>query len=372
MPGLICEYIWLDKWNKLRSKTKVLHNWNLQDKGMPMWNYDGSSTGQAQGNDSEIFIKPVKIVPDPFRQHPNALLVLCDNWIIDKEESNNETVYKPHPGNTRYKTHQLFKNNHVNEENPWFGFEQEFFFTKFTQHPTCGFYQDIPLGMHTLDGKEWVALSGETQQKYYCGTGSKYVFGRKLADEVVMRLLYSNITCTGLNFEVAPGQCEFQIFGENIDAADSLILFRYILQRSAEEYEYDINYHPKPMEGDWNGSGCHTNFSTKTIRNNNSWDTIEQYISCLKENHNIHIENYGADNKKRLTGKHETASWEKFTSGIADRGASIRIPSQTFYNKSGYIEDRRPSSNCDPYVVMYHLINTTLKPQKHPNQQAIV
>ncbi len=362
----ICEYIWLDKWKNIRSKTKVLHQWDFQNKGMPMWNYDGSSTGQADGKDSEIFIKPVKIVPDPFREHPNALLVLCDNWIIDKEESINETVYKPHSGNTRHKTHQLFKNNHINDENPWFGFEQEFFFTK---HKGM---KDLPLGMCKTKDNIWLSLSGEKQKNYYCGTGSKYIFGRKLADEVLMRLLYSNITCTGLNFEVAPGQCEFQIFGENIDAADSLILFRYILQRSAEEYEYDINYHPKPMDGDWNGSGCHTNFSTKTIRDNNSWNTIEQYISCLKENHNIHIKNYGDDNKKRLTGEHETASWERFTSGIADRSASIRIPSQTFYNKSGYIEDRRPSSNCDPYVVMYHLINTTLEPQKHPNQEAIV
>ena len=51
----ICEYIWLDNWNNLRSKTKVLHNWDFEKKGMPMWNYDGSSTGQAEGNDSEIF-----------------------------------------------------------------------------------------------------------------------------------------------------------------------------------------------------------------------------------------------------------------------------------------------------------------------------
>ena len=364
----ICEYIWLDKWKNLRSKTKVLHQWDFESKGMPMWNYDGSSTGQADGKDSEIFLKPVKIVPDPFRQHPNALLVLCDNWIIDKDNSKqNNVVYIPHPGNTRYHTYQLFKNNYVNEQNPWFGFEQEFFFTKRKG------MNDIPLGMcKNHDNDTWLSLSGEKQQNNYCGIGPKYIFSRKLTDEVLMRLLYSNITCTGLNYEVAPGQCEFQIFGENIDAADSLILFRYIIQRSAEEYDYEINFHPKPMEGDWNGSGCHTNYSTKEMRENNSWKVIEQYISDLKNNHDIHIDNYGDDNKKRLTGEHETASWKTFSSGVANRGASIRIPSQTYYKKSGYIEDRRPSSNCDPYLVIYHIIQSTLQPDKHPNENAVV
>ena len=205
----ICEYIWLDKWKKLRSKTKVLHHWDFEDKGMPMWNYDGSSTGQADGKDSEIFLKPVKIVPDPFREHPNALLVLCDNWIIDKDNSKqNNVVYIPHPENTRYHTYQLFKNNYVNEQNPWFGFEQEFFFTKRKG------MKDIPLGMCPTPNEHntWLSLSGEKQQNNYCGIGPKYIFSRKLTDEVLMRLLYSNITCTGLNYEVAPGQCEFQIF----------------------------------------------------------------------------------------------------------------------------------------------------------------
>ena len=159
----ICEYIWLDKWNNLSSKTNVLDQWDFENKGMPMWNYDGSSTGQADGKDSEIFLKPVKIVPDPFREHPNALLVLCDTWIIDKDNSmQNNVVYIPHPGNTRYHTNQLFKNNYVNEQNPWFGFEQEFFFTKRKG------MNDIPLGMcKNHDHNTWLSLSGEKQQNNY-------------------------------------------------------------------------------------------------------------------------------------------------------------------------------------------------------------
>ncbi len=357
MPGLICEYIWLDKWNSLRSKTRVLHDFNGESK-IPMWNYDGSSTGQAEGSNSEIFLKPVKIVPDPFRRE-GAVLVLCDTWIIDKSNSNIDNVkYLPHPTNTREKALKIFNNEIVENEDPWYGLEQEFFFTKWWND------KNTPLGMKwSEDDKTWFSTSGESQSKSYCGIGPKYVFGRELSDRVLMNVLNTGITCTGLNFEVAPGQCEFQIFGKGIDAADSLILFRYILQRTAEYNDITIDFHPKPVEGDWNGSGCHANFSTNTIRNQESYEDICKYIELLKKNHKEHIENYGKDNKLRLTGEHETASWERFSYGVADRAASIRVPYQTFFEQKGYIEDRRPSSNCDPYIVTSYLVNTTVLSQ---------
>lgn len=350
----ICEYIWLDHSSNLRSKTKIIPNHDPQN-GFPMWNYDGSSTRQADGSTSEVFLRPVKVVPDPLR--PGSInasfLVLCDTWLFDKEKTSDKNIqYKPHPDNTRYQTQLTFNDPLVISEEPWFGMEQEFFFMK----------SGIPLGMHKdINSKKLFSVTRKEQGDYYCGVGPQNVYGRQIAEHVLSNVLSAqDIYCTGLNFEVAPGQCEFQIFGHGIDVADSLLLFRYILKRTAEVHDTDVSFHPKPVEGDWNGSGCHTNYSTTSTRKENGLDTIKNYIALLKANHKKHIKVYGVDNKKRLTGKHETASWEKFTHGVGDRGASIRVPTQTFIEESGYIEDRRPASNCDPYLVINKLVETTL------------
>ena len=350
----ICEYIWLDHNNNFRSKTKVIAGHNPEN-GFPMWNYDGSSTEQADGSSSEVFIRPVKVISDPFRggTGERSFLVLCDTWLFDKEKSNeNNMAYKPHPDNTRYQAMLNFEDPLVISEEPWFGMEQEFFLMK----------NGVPLGMiKDLATGDLLPISHKEQGNYYCGVGPTNVYGRNIAEHVLNSIVQSGgIYCTGLNYEVAPGQCEFQIFGTGIDVADQLLLFRYILKRTAEIYETDIEFHPKPLKGDWNGSGCHTNYSTSSTRKENGIETIKNYISLLKTTHKKHIKVYGKYNKERLTGKHETASWEKFTHGVADRGASIRVPTKTFVEKSGYIEDRRPSSNCDPYLVISKLVETTL------------
>jgi glutamine synthetase len=215
--------------------------------------------------------------------------------------------------------------------------------------------------VRTVDGKEWVSTTGKEQGDFYCGIGINNIKCREVAEHVLNNVLGSDsIACTGYNWEVAPGQCEFQIFGQGIDAADSLLLFRYILNRTAEMYNYSVNYHPKPMDGDWNGSGCHANYSTTSTRSENGLEVIKDYIAKLEKAHDTHIKNYGSDNKMRLTGDKETASWEEFTFGVVDRGASIRIPTKTFFEKAGYLEDRRPASNCDPYLVVTKLVETTI------------
>ena len=370
-PFTVCEYIWLDHNNDFRSKTRVIHTPTKELTGLPIWNYDGSSTKQADGNSSEVFIKPVKVCPNPFRKVVGGLLVLCDTWVADKKESKEkeQLVYKPHPDNTRHKAVDIFSDPTVFDQDCWYGMEQEFFFTNKARagkddklgHPR---FFEAPLGMTSADGKEWVSLSGKEQGDFYCGSGSNNVFGRQLAEKLLENCLYAELTTTGFNFEVAPGQCEFQIFGKGIDAADQLLLFRYIAKLTAEQDNININFHPKPMDGDWNGSGCHTNFSTKNMRNRenpeDSYASILQAITILKDSHDKHIAYYGTDNKLRLTGKHETADWKTFTHGVADRSASVRVPSQTYFDKHGYIEDRRPSSNCDPYIVTSLLAQTVV------------
>tara|TARA_B100000575_G_C23142926_1_gene665690 strand:+ start:4447 stop:5658 length:1212 start_codon:yes stop_codon:yes gene_type:complete len=379
-PPCHVEYVWLDHNQNFRSKTKVLTNHNPTKDGLPMWNYDGSSTKQADGTDSEVFLRPVKLCYDPFRRGDNAYLVLCDTWLANKKKSQekNELVYISHPDNSRARAELIFDNNTVQEQDPWYGMEQEFFFTTRhdtgTKRPQNERFFEAPVGMTTFDGKEWISTSGKEQGDFYCGVGPNNVKQRDVAEYILNCLSFARtVKCTGYNWEVAPGQCEFQIFASGVDAADSLLLFRYIAQRAAEERSLSINFHPKPMSGNWNGSGCHTNFSTKDMRAPNSYDTvIKSALKSLKKNHSYHIEHYGSHNKERLTGEHETASWETFTAGVGNRGASVRVPTQTYYDKTGYIEDRRPSSNMDPYLVTSLLANTVILKGKELNLNAQV
>jgi glutamine synthetase len=227
------------------------------------------------------------------------------------------------------------------DSNMWVGFEQEYFI----------YNGELPLGHK----KGLMKGQGE----YYCGIGSDNVSGRNIVEHHLDVCLAAGLNVTGINAEVALGQWEFQVMGKGTyEACDQLIICRYLLQRLAETYEVSINYHPKPLMGDWNGSGLHTNFSTKHMREVGGKDYFEMMFLALKKNHEKHIENYGSDNKMRLTGKHETQSIEKYSYGIGDRGASIRIPKSTAENWKGYIEDRRPASNADSYKVVLEIIKS--------------
>ena len=144
-----------------------------------------------------------------------------------------------------------------------------------------------------------------------------------------------------------PGPCT------GIESGDHLSMSRYILNRVCENYDTIVSLDPKPVPGDWNGAGCHTNFSTKVMREEDN--ALEKHIvpaiERLGANHEKHIKAYGEGNERRLTGKYETADINTFSYGVANRGCSVRIPRQTDSEGCGYLEDRRPSSNCDPYVV---------------------
>ena len=330
------EYIWIGGNNELRSKTKIVKtektNLTLNSEEICDWDYDGSSTNQASGNNSEVIIKPVAIYRDPFRS-VSDLLVLCDTWLPNMT---------PHKTNTRYSAKKIFDMDLDKE--PWFGMEQEFFIIDKETKLPVGFPKN---GYPNPQGQ------------YYCSVGASNAFGREFLEESLNKCLLANIPVTGVNFEVCAGQLEIQVCSTGIAQGDNLLITRYILQRTGEKYNYDIDLSAKPIKGDWNGSGCHTNFSTKEMReSNNGYKIIQNAIEKLKNKHKEHIECYGSDNHERLTGEHETAHISEFSSGVANRGASIRVPRSTERKGKGYMEDRRPSSSCDPYVVTSKLFET--------------
>lgn len=335
MPDGICqaEYVWLDGFYKLRSKGRTLTSIPKSVADLPEWNYDGSSTNQAPGTDSEVVLKPQAMYPDPFRGAPN-IVVMCD-------------TYSPHGlplrTNQRYDCALVMKEAESLE--PWFGCEQEYFLIdKVTK---------MPLGF-PADGYP------APQGPYYCGVGTGNIFGRDLVEEHYRACLYAQLKISGINAEVAPGQWEFQIGpAVGMEEGDMMWMARYFLERIAENYGVIVSYDAKPVKGDWNGSGAHTNFSTKPMREEGGYENhIHAALERLKLKHKEHIAAYGEGNEHRLTGTHETSSMDEFSYAAANRGASCRIPNNTVRDNKGYFEDRRPSATMDPYVVTKLLVST--------------
>jgi glutamine synthetase len=201
------------------------------------------------------------------------------------------------------------------------------------------------------------------QGQYYCSVGTENAFGRQIADYHLRMCIIAGVKISGINAEVAPGQWEFQIGPcEGIEQGDHMWIARYLLERVGELFHVSINFEPKPMKGQLNGSGCHTNFSTHNMRNGTSNRTgleyIDEAIKKLSIKHSEHMEVYGSGNEERMTGEFETAKYDVFSDGIANRGCSIRRGNETYKNQKGYFEDRRPSSNCDPYLVTSKIFDT--------------
>lgn len=314
------EYIWIDGSKptaKLRSKTKIVP----EGQAPPIWGFDGSSTNQAPGSNSDCVLKPVFVCPDPIRGGNNKL-VMTEVLLTDM---------KPHPSNTRAACAKTAKK--YAKHDPWFGIEQEYTF----------FEGAKPLGW---PNNGFPAPQGG----YYCGVGADEVFGRDIVEAHTTACLEAGLMISGTNGEVMPGQWEFQIGPVGtVEVGDHLWLARWLLYRIAEDFGASATLYPKPVKGDWNGAGAHTNFSTKEMRS--SYDACIKAAQALAKKHDLHIVNYGYAIEERLTGLHETASYKEFTYGVSDRGASVRIPWQVAVERKGYIEDRRPNANMDPYVV---------------------
>jgi glutamine synthetase len=333
-PVYQAEYVWIGGSGRdLRSKTRTLSNDVPQDPAkLPIWNFDGSSTGQAPGNDSEVLLKPQRVFRDPFRRG-NNVLVICDCYKPDMS---------PIPGNTRILAERIFAQKP--ELHPWFGIEQEY--VMFTS-------ENWPIG--------WPkgGYPGE-QGPYYCSAGAENSFGRDLAEAHYRACLFAGIKISGINAEVLPGQWEFQVGPcEGLEMGDSLIAARYIMARLGEDFGIRISYDPKPIPGDWNGSGAHCNYSTEETRAPGGIAAIKKYCERLGKRHVEHIQAYGEGNERRLSGLHETAPIDRFSFGVANRGASIRIPREADRNGCGYMEDRRPAANSDPYLVTALIYETT-------------
>jgi glutamine synthetase len=321
------EYIWIDGTQptaKMRSKTKVI----ADGEAPGIWGFDGSSTQQATGNNSDVVLNPVLVLPDPLRGGDHKL-VMTETLLTDMT---------PHPSNARAACAAVSEK--YGSFDMWFGIEQEYTF----------FDGVKPLG--------WPDNGFPAPQGgYYCGVGSDEVFGRDIVEDHMDACIEAGIHISGINAEVMPGQWEFQIGPVGSPrAADELWLARWLMYRIAENYDVSATLDPKPVKGDWNGAGAHTNFSTKQMRA--SYQPCIDAAEALGTNIAEHIANYGDRIEERLTGEHETQRWDQYSYGESDRGASVRIPWQVVKDQKGYIEDRRPNANCDPYVVTRLIIET--------------
>lgn len=349
------EYIWYDCEGNFRSKTRVckytiesgVNKSILLNKEIyPHWNYDGSSTGQAQQNTSEVHLEPLVVYKDPFRGG-NNVLVLCDIYTLEYyNNTHNRKYLTPHHNIIEY--FQKHKNSQST-----FGLEQEFFLIdRATQNPysTVSSFNNI---ITNIKDK----IMNSSSQNEYCGVGVINDKVRSYLELCLKHFEYMNLSITGMNLEVAPSQGEYQVCNVGELASFDLMILRYVLNRESENWPFYVSLEPKlKLNKNMNGSGCHINFSTLDMRSKGGYEVIQNVLSYMKTlPTDEHLKYYGSNNKERLTGKNETSRWDQFTIGEGHRGCSIRIPQQTIRDGHGYFEDRRPGGNIDPLVATHYL-----------------
>ncbi|MBI4090783.1 MAG: glutamine synthetase beta-grasp domain-containing protein [Candidatus Komeilibacteria bacterium] len=331
-------YVWPDGQSptqRLRCKTKILDEEVAKLDEIPKWGFDGSSTFQAPGEKSDCVLLPVRHIIDPLLGSPN-IIVLCEVMLPNGD---------PHPSNTRSILGQRAKQYAALE--PLLGIEQEY-----TLYDRQGIWP-----------YQWPANGFPSGQgRYYCGSGSDEANGRNIVTIHTLVCMAAGIRISGTNGEVMPSQWEYQIGPlDPLAVCDQILLSRWLLYRIGEDMDVSVKLRPKPVEeGQWNGAGAHLNVSTKAMREPGGFALIEAACRRLGEFHRQHIQRhvYGDCNEKRLTGQHETAPITKFWYGVGDRTASVRIPAPVAMEGCGYLEDRRPAANIDPYRAVTAILET--------------
>ena len=358
------EYIWLDgdSPKNIRSKTRyqrmplgrIPENPQMLIRMAPKWSYDGSSTMQATTEYSDCGLAPVKVVENPM-DPPSRIngksisyIVLCE--VVDIEGNAHETNTRSKLIDSVSKREAELKEKEEKSDMLLVGFEQEYTIVD----PITG----NPLGWKDYDGD-----TPPPQGKYYCGVGADVVKGRKLAETHAQLCNSVGVGVAGINAEVMLSQWEYQTSPKlALQAADDVIISRFLLQRIAEDMELAISYNPKPVDGNWNGSGGHINFSTDYMRRESDVAYLNLLCASMERYHKESTDVYGEENDRRLTGENETSSIEEFTWGELDRSSSIRIPQSTIQNGGkGHLEDRRPAANVDPYEAFNYLYGTIIK-----------
>lgn len=338
------EYIWLDgstPTRQTRSKMRFLKlDSNPKISDFPEWGFDGSSTEQATGDDSDCILHPVSFIKDPIRKE-NNYLVMCEVFTGEG---------KTHISNSRAQLREVLDAGAAKHD-PWIGFEQEY--TLFKKNEVLGWPEH--------------GSPQHPQGPYYCGVGADKVAGRELVERHAQACVDAGLMFYGVNAEVMLGQWEFQMGYRGYDdepkdvltISDHLWYARWLLERIGEDLNISVSLDQKPVKGDWNGAGMHTNFSTNATRDKkNGMKNIEHAIELLSKKHKEHVKVYGHNLGERLTGLHETCDIHTFKHGVADRGSSIRIPQNVNAAGYGYFEDRRPGANTDPYLVAARLCAT--------------
>ena len=336
------EYVWLDgNGTNIRSKVryiKMTPKQMMTAHTIPEWVFDGSSTNQAETENSDCVLKPVKSWQNNFesRQTP-SYYVLCE--VMNPDGT-------PHESNARRKLIKAWTDSNPNKEKYMIGIEQEYTLVD-------------PQTKKPLGWDKYENNTPPPQGEYYCGVGAEVNISRNIAEAHANMCIATDIKFEGFHPEVMLSQWEYQIgVCSPLDAADQLWMSRFLLQRIGERMNVAISYDPKPVEGDWNGSGAHINFSTVSMREDTELGYINILCANFQETHNDAIDAYGEGNDRRLIGKYEASSSDNFTWGEGDRSASIRIPINTVKEGRGYLEDRRPSANMDPYEALTYLIST--------------